>query len=667
MKSCAFFVLFFLASFALQAQNEPDTKFGKITPSDLERKVYTIDSNANAVVLYEVGTSKFEGNSKDWFSVVFKCRRRIHILNKNAYSLADIEIPLYDDGSYEAKLTSLKASTYNLENGQVVETKLDKANVFKERLDKNYSLKKFTFPNIKEGSIIEYEYEINSDFIQQLMPWSFQGTTPRLWSEYTVSIPQFFNYVFLSQGYNGFYKNDRKNYRSTYVIREQRTAGPSEVNSVSCGVTDYHWVMKDIAALKEESFTSTLQNHIAKIEFQLSAFADPLQARNIMGTWPELMKSLLAHEYFGGNLKTPNFWLSDMVKPLTSTATTDLEKAQKIFAYVRDNYTCTDHSSVYMDHQLKDMGKLKSGNVSEINLLLTAMLRYANINVSPVLLSTTGHGYAYELYPLLSRFNYVVARATINGKDYLLDASRPHLGFGKLTPECYNGYARVVNEEAIALPLVSDSLKERKVTNIIIANDEKGNWQGSFSQYAGYNESYDMRNRINDKGREAFFNEFKNTYGMDVTLKNTGIDSLNMYDLPLRAHYDMDFKLEKDDILYVNPMFGENKKENPFKSSERSYPVEMPYTSDETYILSMEVPKGYEVDELPKQIKIKMNDAGDAYFEYLITNSNDIISLRTRIYWKRAYFSPDEYESMREFYKMVVSKQNEQIVFKKKK
>lgn len=667
MKSYAFFVLFFFASFVLNAQNEPDTKFGKITPADLERKVYSIDSNANAVVLYEVGASKFEGNSKDWFSVVFKCRRRIHILNKNAYSLGDIQIPLYDDGSYEAKLTSLKASTYNLENGKVVETKLDKGNVFKERLDKNYSLKKFTFPNIKEGSIIEYEYEINSDFIQQLMPWSFQGNVPRLWSEYTASIPQFFNYVFLSQGYNSFYKNDKKDYRSTYIIREQRTAGPSEVNSVSCGVTDYHWVMKDLAALKEESFLSTLQNHIAKIEFQLSAYAYPLTAHSVMGTWPELTKSLLASEYFGGNLKTPNFWLSDVVKPLTSNASSELEKAQKIFAYMRDNYTCTDHSSIYMDHQLKDMAKSKSGTVSEINLLLTAMLRYANINVSPVLLSTTDHGYAYELYPLLSRFNYVIAKATIDGKDYLLDASHPHLGFGKLTPECYNGSARVVNETAAALPLISDSLKERKVTNVVIGNDEKGNWQGSYSQYAGYNESYDMRNKINDKGRDAFFNEFKSSYGMDVTLKNTGIDSLNLYDLPLRTHYDMDFKLEKDDILYVNPMFGEGKKENPFKSSERSYPVEMPFVSDETYILSMEVPAGYEVDELPKQIVIKMNEAGDGYFEYLVTKSNDIISLRTRVRWQRAYFTPDEYETMREFYKMVVSKQNEQIVFKKKK
>ena len=33
------------------------------------------------------------------------------------------------------------------------------------RINKNLVVRKFTFPNIKEGSIIEYEYKIKSDFV----------------------------------------------------------------------------------------------------------------------------------------------------------------------------------------------------------------------------------------------------------------------------------------------------------------------------------------------------------------------------------------------------------------------------------------------------------------------------------------------------------------------
>ena len=68
----------------------------------------------------------------------------------------------------EEQLLSLKASTYNLVDGNVIETKLDKENVFKEVQDRNHSIRKFTMPMVKEGSIIEYSYTIESDFLFNL-------------------------------------------------------------------------------------------------------------------------------------------------------------------------------------------------------------------------------------------------------------------------------------------------------------------------------------------------------------------------------------------------------------------------------------------------------------------------------------------------------------------
>ena len=114
-------------------------------------------------------------------------------------------------------------------------------------------------------------------------------------------------------------------------------------------------------------------------------------------------------------------------------------------------------------------------------------------------------------------------------------------------------------------------------------------------------------------------------------------------------------------------MFGEGYKENPFKSAQRYYPVEMPYASDETYIFNMIVPDGYVVDELPKSVIVKLNDAGDGQFEYIVSETNGTISMRSRIQLKRAYYQPAEYELLREFFNMVVKKHNEQIVLKKKK
>lgn len=108
------------------SQEIPAVKFGKIALPDLEKKVYAIDTSAHAIVLSDVGSTEIVGNNKGSFSYVFKHHKRIHILNKNGYDEADVEISLYTNGNMEEKLENLKGVTYNVEGGKVVETKLVK-------------------------------------------------------------------------------------------------------------------------------------------------------------------------------------------------------------------------------------------------------------------------------------------------------------------------------------------------------------------------------------------------------------------------------------------------------------------------------------------------------------------------------------------------------------
>lgn len=643
-------------------------KFGKITVEELQKKVYSLDSNANAIVLSDIGEAAIEGNNKGWFSIVFTRHRVVHILNKNGYHEGDVSVYLYTNGDEEEKLDNVKAITYNLENGKIVESKLDKSGIFKEKIDKNRTVRKFTMPNLKEGSIIEYEYRVTSDYIQNLDPWVFQGASPVLWSEFNLTIPEFFSYAFLSQGYHPFYINERpKNRQGNFSVMNSRTTSASERFSFTAGISDYRWVMKDVPELKQESYTSAIKNHLSRIEFQLSSQNFPLQPHNFRSSWPVLTKQLLESESFGSTLKNNNNWLSDEVKPVVNNVESEMEKANKIYAFVRDNYTCTENRSLWTSTSLKNVMKSKKGTVSEINLLLTAMLRYAGLDANPVILSTTDHGYALEMYPMITYFNYVVAQVNLGGSKIYLDASHTRLGFGHLLPECYNGHARVVDENATPVSLPADSLNERTVTAIFISNNDKGQWVGSVKKTPGYFSSYLTREKIKEKGLEDYFKELKKEFGMEVKIKDAGVDSLNRYELPVMLHYDLELEPVKEDILYINPMFNESTKKNPFKSDQRFYPVEMPFTMDETYVLSMEVPLGYEVDELPKSLLAKLDEKGSASFEYRISQSASSISMRTRLKIDRTIFMPDEYEILREFFNLVVSKQNEQIVFKKKK
>ena len=653
--------------FFVASAQDPKIKYGKINPQDLQTKVYSLDSSAAAIMISDMGETEIVGNNKGGFSLLFKRHARIHVLNKNGYDEANVEIPLYTTGTATESLENLKGVTYNLENGQLVEAKLEKANVFTEKRSKNLVLKKFTLPNVKEGSIIEYSYQIQSDFLRNLQPWAFQKNLPALWSEYRLSLPEFLDYTFLSQGYLPFLVKDKKDKTSSFNVTESGGTGATERQSFTCGVTDYRWAMKNIPELKEEGFTSTVDNYKAKIEFQLSAVKHPLTYRSMLGTWPEATKELLEDEDFGKNLSTANGWLGDIMKPLLAGASSDMEKARRIYGYVRDNLTCTSHYGLYISQPLKNILKTKNGRVSEINLLLVAMLRYADLPADPVILSTKENGFTYPLYPLISRFNYLVAQVTIAGRPFMLDATHPRLGFGRLPVNCYNGHSRIVNKEADELYLSADSLRERKVTALFLSTNDKGDWMGNINQTLGYNESYRTRERINTSGQDAYFKDIKKGYSFDIDILDPVIDSLSKLEEPLAIRYNFDMKLEKEDILYVSPMFSEGYKENPFKSAERLYPVEMPYTFDETYLATIHVPAGYELDELPKSIKVKFNEEGEGYFEYMIALSGSTVSLRSRIKMDRSDFLPEEYEILREFFNMIVAKQKEQIVFKKKK
>lgn len=655
-----------LVVFKSFSQEKAKIKFGKLTPEDFKPTVYAIDSSADAVVIGDIGSTEMVGNTKGGFSLEFKRYRRVHILNKNGYDIANVEIGIYTNGSMEEELESLKAVTYNLENGKVVETKLEKAAVFKDKISKNLVVKKFTFPNIKEGSIIEYEYKIESDFTFNLQPWDFQGKYPRIWSEYNVTLPEFYYYVTLSQGFQPYHIQTRKDRSGSFSIVEDNGAAASRRSSFSAGVTDFRWVMKDVPALKEESYTSTINNHLARIQFQLAELRHPFVPKNIMGTWQQASADLLKDEDFGYTLGRDNGWLNDVMKEAIGNAQTDMDKAKNIFAYVRDNMTCTNHNRKYLEKPLKTVLKTRNGNEAEINLLLTAMLLKAGYMADPVMLSTRSHGYTYALYPLLDRFNYVISRVEIEGKPYYLDASQPRMGFGRLSYDAYNGHARVINETATPVDFVSDSLLEGKITSVFIINDDKGNFAGSMQQAPGYYESYSLRNKIKEKGKEQLFADIKKAFNAEVEITEPAIDSLDKYDYPLGIRYKFDMKAGDEDIIYFNPMFGEGWKENPFKSAIRTYPVEMPYAIDETYLLRLDVPKGYVIDELPKQIMVKLNEYDDGVFEYRLSESNGAISLRSRIRIKRAFFMPDEYDMLREFFNLVVKKHSEQIVFKKK-
>jgi hypothetical protein len=655
------------------AQDKSKAQLGKVTPADFVLPASPlIDSSTNAVILSDIGSLSFVGNKHAWFSYVFKRQTRIKILNKKAFGdLATIRIHLYKKDDDPEMVDNISASTYNLENGQVVETKLDKKDIFEDRLDKNRFLKKFTLPAVKEGSIIEYTYIKTSPFNVNLPTWQFQWEAyPCLWSEHEVTIPQTLFYIVVRQGVHAYAVDKGSEGHESYKLSRRpepgSMGGERDDMVVAANTIIHHWVMKDIPAFREERYLSAPSNYLDKIDFQLAKTYNGDEFHDYKNSWKQATEELMKQDDFGATLDDDNELISEKATEITTGSADPLAQAKSIYYYVNGHFTCDDHYDIYLRTNLRDVMKKNGGSVGDINLLLIALLRKKGLRADPVVLSTREYGFNLASYPVLQKLNYVIARLKIDDKVYYLDAAHSQLGFGQLAGDCYNGHARIIsNRDSGSVYFETDSLKEKTTTMVLIVNTDKG-MEGSWQSTLGREESFELRRKQSGKDEKDYFKNIQTGFGEDMEISDGGIDSLLKPEDPVKVHYE--FRMHQaagESRLYLNPIIGEGLHENPFKAEERRYPVEMPYVMDNMYIFSLEIPEGYTVEELPKSAKVALN--GDqGLFEYLLGQQGNIVQLRCHLRLNKANFSPDDYTNLRDFFGFIVKKESETIVLKKK-
>jgi hypothetical protein len=670
---CMLLLLFIFSTCSknIFAQDKSPASFGKIDKADFSVKSALINANTSAVVIADVGTTKFEGNTKGWFSYIFKRQKRIKIIDKKSFDLATVSILLYRNKDAEEQAEDLAATTYNLEDGKISETRLSAKDIYTEKADKNHSYKKFTLPNVKEGSIIEYTYTVKSDFIFSIPSWEFQDRKyPTIWSEYNIALPGMLGYMSFFQGYHTFFiKKATEGFQSFYIRRQADNSTTTLVNreesfNVSSPVLKQKWVIKDIPPFNIENYISSPNNYIDKMSFQLHKTYDGEKYHDVANNWKIVADNLMKRDDFGQPLTEPNRLLEETLQRVVGANDTELEAAKKIYHYIQTNYTCTDHHDLYITTTLQDVIRKKSGNVADLNLLMIAMLKRKTRSAFPVLLSTTAYGRCSRDYPEIDKLNYVIGKIKIDSAEYFLDATIPFLPFGKLPANCYNGYARVISEDTTAVYFEEKMQKENSLVNVFMYLNAKNEMEGSYTKQVGLYKSMEAKSIINTS-LESYQTYIASSFPEDFQISKVQMDSSGKAEDHVKIKIDFKVKpFEDADVIYFTPMLGEVLKTNPFFADERAYPIEMPYATNDSYILNMPIPKGYKVEELPKSTRISLNE-NEGLFEYLVSNDGTTINIRCTTLMNETFFSSEDYQSLRGFFSQVVKKHSEQIVFKK--
>lgn len=651
-----------LTAFSQQKAVVPKTfKYGKIAPADFDTKITGVDSAASAIALFDVGEGWFEISPiTHQFVYVFERHSRYKIINKNGYDLANIEIPVYKTSDGEVRLDYLDASTYNMENGKMEISKINKDAKFTEKQDKYNTLKKFALPNVKDGSVIEYKYRIKSDFYFTLMPWYFQKSVPVSYSQYTVRIPEYLRFKRTAEGY--VYLNPTQE-----AINQSLSVPGSQMMNIN--VDRIRYIAENVPALKAESFTTTREDYVSKIEFELSSTNYPGSGyKEYTQTWGGIIKTLKERDDFGKFIDRRSY-NKTLVQNIIKKETNPDSVTLLIFDHVKNNIKSNDEVSKYASlSNPKAVFEKKSGNSADINLTLYALLKEANLQAFPVLLSTRSNG-THPGFPMMTKFDNVIVAVQQGDKYTLLDATDKNHTPGLLAYDNLNHAGFKLDTETETgewISLDDDKISSKNITYVLAmdaANKLTGTMYLNSTNYEGLNRRNQYLSATNET---EFIKKFKSDKpGLNISKYQ--IVNLNQPHLPLLETMDISIEdnvEEAGNLAYFMPLLYDRTKENPFKLEERKFPVDFAHPDEETYRISIEFPENYKLEKTPTNEKIMLPD-GTAYFTFMFAQQDNKIALTSKIVFRKAVYTAEEYQDLKELFKNVVRKQAEQIVLKK--
>ncbi len=677
MKLISF--LFFIFSINLFAQEVDLEEFEieDVTKEELLQSYHPKDSSAPAATLFKIGylTMRYD----DGWVYKLEITKRIKIYNQEGYDYATIKIPYYYGRKNENRenIKKVKAYVYNLEGKKIVDDKIKNRDIIDEQSTELWNQVKFTFPNIKPGSIIEYSYIYESPNISELPEWFFQEEIPVNYSKYEMVIPEYFGYKPKVKGYHRIHRaQEYTSYEMAY-----RVEGTSDSYGIGTNVNTstgtsteqgikYTYVALNVPKLKDEPFVNNHDNFLTSIKHEMSYYKDPTYNtyKEFTTTWKDVALTLQKSENFGGELSRTGYFEDD-IDAIISSSKTDDEKLMRIFNHVKQHMTWNDYLGIYSSDRLNKVYKERTGNIASINLMLTSMLRYAGFESNPVLVSTVANGIPGNS-PSTGDFNYLISSVEFgSGNFILLDASNPFTGPNLLPTYILNWHGRLVRPNGTSKQVnlnPKELSKDNFIMNINLHPD--GKLDGQMRRQ--YTDQYAFRYRMNysSSDKDDYVNKLQNKLGINITsYESKNIDNLAEPVIETLA-FENDGSVDViNDNLYLSPLLFLVQDENPFKQNtqERKLPIDFTFPKSQKYMINVKLPEGYEVEYIPESVAVALpNDKGLYRFNMKKSPTGDIQIVVSKEL-KQSILGPEYYKPLKDFYKTIVEKETDKIVLKK--
>jgi hypothetical protein len=463
-------------------------RWGKISPAEFSITPQGSDSAAPAIVLCDFGNIEVSNRT------FYTRHTRIKILKTEGLQYASVEIPYQTKSRYD-DFYDLKARTYVMENGKIVTYKVAPGQIENIKINDQWSKKKFTFPNVKPGVIIEFRYTMASLDFEKLDTWYFQREIPTLWSEFRFQVPPPFVYLVTFENSRQLAQDEEMVYgqklqwlydtrprprrmelfRNNYLLY---ATSESRYKVWALNDMKKKIVMRNLPGLSTGTDDQPVTSYYPQVRIDLFESSGNLprsfrplvltshkdyETRGEWGlmhdrtalngyvqfrlnTWSEFNADLLEHDRFGLYL-LKNFGGSRLMDSITRHSNNQAERLESVFNYVQNTFRWNGEFSLYASQNFNDFIHKKTGSSAEINLMLVNLLRQAGISANPLLIRTIDRGMPEKMYPVKGQFNHVIVVAEVDGAEVLLDATSGTADLNRLNKLDIGTQGWIVREE----------------------------------------------------------------------------------------------------------------------------------------------------------------------------------------------------------------------------
>jgi len=621
-----------------------DMKFGKYSPWEFELTDVSFESGSDAVVLEEINTSFFSG-----IQLHSEIHRRIKVLKESGKSNGDVLLSYYAGKDGIESIQRLRAQIVNVENGTEKITKLSKSDYFEVDAGNGYKEIRFTFPEVKEGSILEYAYTKLDKSILFVDGWVFQNNIPTLKSTYSITFPEFLDYRMLGQG--------------AKVITAKYRNGPSGT---------YLWKLTDLRSVKAEPYMNHFSDYLEKVQFQLAGYKS--QSTNILGqtesgyekmfsNWQELANFFMDRKAFTSYTK-PDKNVRQSLPVSSIPEKTKTEILQEHYGYITKNFTYDGKGGLLPSQTLKEILVNKKGNRAEINLSLMALLHASGIEAHPVMISSKGNGRSDLVsFPFADQFNHLLLVVNTEDKLHFVDACSPNRPLGYLPLDFHvNGGFILRDKESGLMPIEIGHRSGINQAVEIKSTPENGFISTTTLRFMDYDAlKYGDITQIDNL--ETFKKGILKSGQEDVSQFESSVKTIaNRY--VLEATITSQESYGEGENIFIQPFAISRWEENPFTADARTFPVDFNYTTSDRYSANILIPEGYELDDYPENVSLTIPD-GTLSFSYQTIAMSKNVQVNVLLTVKDNFVIADNYPSLKYFMEIFTSKLKEPLVLQK--